>query len=202
MGEVKLALNVMGRPFHVTFIVIPAVAFLTDLLLSYWGLVFCKFTTDFGNRLLKCEDDTVPFSFSWGAFNLNMASLSFSYRESDREDSTVFAERNPIPENFSENKSCGSIDISRKSARSLPHFPNDLSRENLSNPAASDFNIASNQILDNNVSDDDTSFQKSEPHSLQLLESCFLGEISATEFKANADFDISSESCESWVRLN
>ena len=118
----------------------------------------------------------------------NLASLSFSHRESDREDSTVFAERNAIPDNFSENKSCGSIEFSRESARSLSHFPHDLPRENLSNPAASDFNI-----LDNNVRTDDTSFENSEPHSLQLLESCFLGEISATEFKANADFDISSE---------
>ena len=115
VGEVKLALNVMGRPFHVTFIVIPAVAFPTDLLLSYWCLVFCKFTIDFGNRLLKCEDDKVPFSLSSGAFNLNMANLSFSHRESDREDSTVFAERNPIPDNFSDNQSCGSIDFSRES---------------------------------------------------------------------------------------
>ena len=63
----------------------------------------------------------------------------------------------------------------------------------MSNPAASDFNIAINQFLDNNVSADNTSFENSEPHSLQLLESCFLSEISATEFKANADFDISSE---------
>ena len=122
-----------------------------------------------------------------------MASLSFSLRESDREDSTVFAKRNPIPDNFSENLSCGRLDFSRESACSLSHFPHDLSRENLSNPAASDFNIASNHFLDNNVSNDDTSFENSEPHSLQLLESCFLGEISATEFKVNADFDISSE---------
>ena len=33
----------------------------------------------------------------------------------------------------------------------------------------------------------------SEHHSLELLESCFLGEISITHFKANTDFNISSE---------
>ena len=134
-GEVKLALNVIGLSFYVIFIVIPAVTFPTDLLLSYWGLVFCKFTIDFGNRLLKCEDDTVPFSLSSGAFNLNLASLSFSQRESNREGSTVFAERNPIPDNFAENQCCGSVDFSRESARALPHVPHDLSRETLSNPA-------------------------------------------------------------------
>ena len=142
--------------------------------------------------MLKCEDDTVPFSLSSGAFNLNLASLSFSQRESNREDSTVFTECNPIPDNFEENQSSGSVGFSGESARSLSHIPHDLSRENLSNPAASDFNIASNQFLDNNVNAIDTSFVNSEPHSLQLLES-FLGEISATEFKANADFDNSSE---------
>ena len=124
--------------------------------------------------MLKCEDDTVPFSLSSGAFNLNLASLSFNQRESNREDSTVFAEHNPIPDNFSENQSCGSVDFSRERARALPHIPHDLSRENLSNSAASDFNIASNQSLDNNVHAVDTSFVNSEPHSLQLLESCFL----------------------------
>ena len=193
VGEVKLALNVMGRSFYVIFIVIPAVTFPTDLLLSYWGLVFCKFTIVFGNRLLKCEDDTVPFSLSSGAFNLNLASISFSQRKSNRKDSTVFTEHNPIPDNFEENQSSRSVDFSRESARALPHVPHDLSRDNLSNSAASDFNIASNQFLDNNVDAVDTSFMNSEAHSLQLLESCFLGEFSATEFKANADFNISSE---------
>ena len=175
------------------FIIIPRVTFPTDLLLSYWGLVFCKFTIDFGNRLLKCEDDTIPFSLSSGAFNLNLASLSFSQKESNGEVSTVFTERNPIPDTFSENQSSGSVDFSRESARSLPHVPHELSTANLSNSAASDFNIASNQFLDNNVDAVDTSFVNSEHHSLQLLESCFLGEISVTHFKANTDFNISSE---------
>ena len=151
VGEVKLALNVMGRSFSVIFIIIPRVTFPTDLLLSYWGLVFCKFTIDFGNRLLKCEDDTIPFSLSSGAFNLNLASLSFSQKESNGEDSSVFTERNPIPDTFNENQSSRSVDFSRESAHSLPHVPHELSTDNLSNSAASDFNIASNQFLDNNV---------------------------------------------------
>ena len=193
VGEVKLALNVMGRSFHVIFIIIPRVTFPTDLLLSYWGLVFCKFTIDFGNRLLKCEDDAIPFSLSSGAFNLNLANLSFSQKESNGEDGTVFAERNPIPDTFNKNQSSESVDFSRESARSLPHVPHELSTANLSNSAASDFNIASNQFLDNHVDAVDTSFVNNEHHSLQLLESCFLGEISAAHFKANTDFNISSE---------
>ena len=68
-----------------------------------------------------------------------------------------------------------------------------MSTANLSNSAASDFNIASNQFLDNHVDAVDTSFVNNEHHSLQLLESCFLGEISAAHFKANTDFNISSE---------
>ena len=87
---------------------------------------------------------------------MNLASLSFSQRESNREDSTVFAGRNPIPDHFSENQSCGSVDFSGESASSLSHIPHDLSRENLSNRAASDFNIASNQFLDNSVNAVDT----------------------------------------------
>ena len=193
VGEVKLTLNVMGRLFHVIFIVIPRVTFPTDLLLSYWGLVFCKFTIDFGNRLLKCEDDAIPFSLSSGAFNLNLASLSFSQKMSNGEEGTVFAERNPIPDILNKNQSSEGVDFSRESARSLPHAPHELSTANLSNSAASDFNIASNQFLDDHVDAVDTSFVNNEHHSLQLLESCFLGEILAAHFKANSDFNVSSE---------
>ena len=73
LGEVNLNLRILGQSFDIIFIVIPNAVFPADLLLSYWGLVYCKLVIDFGGKLIKLDKASIPFNLTHNDSSLNRA---------------------------------------------------------------------------------------------------------------------------------
>ena len=88
LGELKLNLRIIGQSFDIIFIVIPNAVFPADLLLSYWGLVYCKLVIDFGKKLIKLDETSIPFNLAHSDSGLNTASLIHSNSEHDKSSSS------------------------------------------------------------------------------------------------------------------
>ena len=73
LREVKLNLRILGESFDIIFIVIPNAVFPADLLLSYWGLVYCKLVIDLGRKLIKLDEASIPFNLAHSDSSLNRA---------------------------------------------------------------------------------------------------------------------------------
>ena len=73
LGEVKLNLRIIGQSFDIIFIVILNAVFPADLLLSYWGLVYCKLVIDFGRKLIKLDKASIPSNLAHSDSSLNRA---------------------------------------------------------------------------------------------------------------------------------
>ena len=88
LEEVKLNLRILGQPFDIIFIVIPKEIFPADLLLSYWGLVYCKLVIDFGRKLIKLDEASVPFNLAHSDSSLNRARSIHCNSEYDKRSSS------------------------------------------------------------------------------------------------------------------
>ena len=52
---------ILEQSFEIIFIVIQNAVFPTDLLLSYWRLMYCKYIIDFSQKINKLYDTSIPF---------------------------------------------------------------------------------------------------------------------------------------------
>ena len=84
----KLNLRILGQSFDIIFIVIPNAVFPADLLLSYWGLVYCKLVIDFGRKLIKLDEASIPFNLAHSDSSLNRARSIHCNSEYDKRSSS------------------------------------------------------------------------------------------------------------------
>ena len=84
VGEVKINISIVGQSFDIIFIVIQNAVFPADLLLSYWGLVYCKIVIDFGNKIIRLDSTSIPFCLTHSDSGLNPASLMHNSREKEK----------------------------------------------------------------------------------------------------------------------
>ena len=68
-------LLILKQSFEIIFIAIQNAVFPTDLLLSYWGLMYCKFIIDFSQKIPKLEDTSIPFCPAHNDCGLNECDL-------------------------------------------------------------------------------------------------------------------------------
>ena len=87
LGEVKLNLRILGQSFDIIFIVIPNAVFPADLLLSYWGLVYRKLVIDFGRKLIKLDEASIPFNLTHSDSSWNRAHSIHCNSEYDKRSS-------------------------------------------------------------------------------------------------------------------
>ena len=84
----KLNLRILGQSFDIIFIVIPNAVFPADLLLSYWRLVYCKLVIDFGKKLIKLDETSIPFNLAHSDSSLNRAGSIHCNSEHDKRSSS------------------------------------------------------------------------------------------------------------------
>ena len=84
VGEVKLNISIVGQSFDIIFIVIQNAVFTADLLLSYWGLVYCNIVIDFGIKIIKLDNASIPFRLTHSDGGLNQASLMHNSCEKEK----------------------------------------------------------------------------------------------------------------------
>ena len=80
--------RILGQSFDIIFIVIPNAVFPADLLLSYWGLVYCKLVIDFGRKLIKLDEASIPFNLAHSDSSLNRAHSVHCNSEYDKRSSS------------------------------------------------------------------------------------------------------------------
>ena len=94
VGEVRITISIIGQSFDIIFIVIRNAVFPAGLLLSYWGLVYCKIVIDFGNKIIRLDSASIPFQLTHSDSRLSPASLMHNSREKEKSNNSERESKN------------------------------------------------------------------------------------------------------------